>query len=462
MRINNILDNIEEGLFLLNKDLKIGKRYSRALEEIFNDKNIASQNFLIFLENKLPEKVINGTSEYLDLLISGDHDAEMLNELNPLVNCKFSLPQEGSIITIEKYLDFKFHPVDDAKNNRQLIVTVTDTTQQIKLVQKINKSEAKTKQQLEWINGLIHVDSQMLNEFMTDFQQEMLTIQTLLRENDDQRSYSDILEKVIQSMQMIKKNASLLELNLFVKMAHEYEDEIALLFDKEKISGDDFVPLVLKLHQMQQVYNEIKQLLEKLSKIHNKLRLKRSYENEILINSIKNLVDNLIQDYGKEITLDYKKFNPNDIPFQYRLITKEILIQLIRNAIIHGIEHPVERKKRKKNHSGILRFKANKTKKFYKFYLHDDGRGIQISESNKKADSVKKMSKSEVNKLNKKQVVNTINLSVSNAIESVDMSSGRLIGVDILKNKVEQLNGKIKIKYEQNKFFEFEISLPVN
>ena len=40
IRINHVLDNIEEGVFVLNKNLEIGKSYSRALEDIFNTINI--------------------------------------------------------------------------------------------------------------------------------------------------------------------------------------------------------------------------------------------------------------------------------------------------------------------------------------------------------------------------------------------------------------------------------------
>ena len=177
-RLNNILDIIEEGVFLLNKNLQIGKQHSRALEKIFNDKKIASQNFLTFLENKLPKKLIKDTSEYLGLLITGEHDAELLSELNPLQNCKFTFTEKDSIEMIEKFLDFKFELLENKKSGNQIIVTVKDVTYNARLAQKLSAAEAKSQQQLEWIINLIHVDSGMLNEFMDTFHKEMINIQS--------------------------------------------------------------------------------------------------------------------------------------------------------------------------------------------------------------------------------------------------------------------------------------------
>jgi len=462
IRINDILDKIEEGVFLLNKDLKIGRTYSRALEKIFDDKNFASQNFLTYLEKRIPKKLVKETSEYLELLISGRHDAELLTELNPLHRCKFTFTENNSVNMIEKYLDFKFELIENTKSENQIIAIVKDVTKNERVVQQLSAAESKTQQQLEWIINLIHVDSDLLNDFMKAFQQEMINIQTLFRKSENKKNYPHILKNLYHPMHIIKQRAGLLDLNLFVKMIHEFENEIALLINKEEISGNDFVSLVLKLQQMQNIYDEIKQLLDKLSKIHNQLRPKRSYENKMLIDSLTSLVNNLMKEYGKEIRLEDTKFYPNNIPFRYRLITKEILIQLIRNAVIYGIEHPDERKKRKKKPLGQLLLKTNINKKFYKFSLRDDGRGMQINVSQKKAMSSKKISKAETNNLNKRQSTNTIYLTGSKIPKSVDMSAGRFTGMDILKKKVDQLNGQIKIKYLQNKFCEFEISLPID
>ena len=242
IRINHILDNIEDGVFLLNKDLDIGKRYSRALEKIFNDKNIASQNFLTYLEDKLPKKLIKETSEYLDLLISGEHDAELLSELNPLSDCKFTFTEKNSVNMIEKFLDIKFQLVENTKSENQIIAIVKDVTKNARLAQKLSAAEAKSQQQLEWMINLIHVDSDLLNEFMTTFHQELMNIQTLLRESENKSSYSDILKKLYQSIHGIKERAGLLDLNLFDKEIHDFEDEIALLNGFNSRYADGFNP----------------------------------------------------------------------------------------------------------------------------------------------------------------------------------------------------------------------------
>lgn len=459
---DDILDNVEEGLFLLNENLEFGMRYSRVLEDFLNEKNLASQNFLKVIDKYVSKEIAEESSDYLTLLVEGQHDAKLISDLNPLRKCKFTFGKDETDDENEKYLDFKFRPLEDTKNRKQLIVTVTNITQNVRLAQKLSEAENKTKQQMEWLMSILHVDPQMLNEFMDSFQKEFSAIQSLLKSKNAGISHSEILEKIYRSMHMIKGNASLLELNLFANLAHEFEDEVSVIKEKMEITGNDFVPLVMKMREMQDTFNGVKQLFARLSKVHNQLRPKRSYENELLVKSLKNLVNNLEKELKKEFELEDDNFNPDDIPFKYRLVTKDILIQLIRNSVVHGIETPDERKKLNKHPKGKLQIQTNLEIDNYTFCLRDDGRGLQISDLRKKAISLNKWDKEEIDNWDDQKVADLIFVSGISTSEKVGMTAGRGVGMDLVKQKVEQHRGQINIKFEKNKYCEFEITLPVN
>ena len=107
-------------------------------------------------------------------------------------------------------------------------------------------------------------------------------------------------------MHMIKGNASLIDMKFFVEKAHEFEDSITHIKEKQSISGTDFVPLVLMLKEMRAIVKELGKLVERLGKIHMNFRPKRSYENKVFITSLQNLVKALSRDLGKEIELIQK------------------------------------------------------------------------------------------------------------------------------------------------------------
>ena len=459
---DDIMDNVAEGLFLLNDELMFGRRYSKALEKILNTPVIANQNFIEFLTNKIPESEVQAVTEYLDLLLSGEHDTDMLSELNPLRDIRFSFLSEDMHIPEEKYLDFNFRPLEEIrKKSRQLMVTVNDVSPRIRLSQQLAAAEAKTKKQMELLLSLLHVDPQMLREFMESFDRELNCIQKLLRDPGQNADLPGILEKVFRSMHMIKGNASLLELNLFAKMAHEFEDEIALLREREKLSGNDFVSLVLKLGDIKNTFDDVNHLFERLSRVHQHLRPKRSYENKLLITSFNNLINQLKKELNKKVRLVTKGFNPENIPFRYRLVVKDILIQLIRNAVAHGIEPWEIRKESGKPPVGTIELKSHANKGYFEFSIRDDGWGIQIDRLRKVAENTGKWKIREIKKWSDDRVAELIFMSGISTSENVKLSAGRGVGMDLVRQKINQYKGSINIAFEKNSHTTFHIKLPV-
>ena len=96
--------------------------------------------------------------------------------------------------------------------DKELIVTVRDITDQVRLEQKIKASEEESQRQMNWLLSILHVEPELLQDFINTVQQEINTITELLetgRQNSG-KNYEEILIKVHQSMHLVKGNASLL------------------------------------------------------------------------------------------------------------------------------------------------------------------------------------------------------------------------------------------------------------
>lgn len=138
---------------------------------------------------------------------------------------------------------------------------------------------------------------------------------------------------------------------------------------------------------------------------------------------------------GKEIELD-------------RTVLDEIgdpLVHLLRNAVDHGIEPEQERKSLGKPVAGLVRLAASRQRNSVLIEVEDDGKGMDPA--NLREIAVKKgiMSREEVDKLNDTDALNLIFLAGFSGAKVVTDISGRGVGMDAVKTKIEALGGSVKI-----------------
>jgi chemotaxis protein histidine kinase CheA len=392
-----------------------------------------------------------------------DIDEDTLKELNPLSEVEFNFRDEQDIWLKSKYLAFKFKRVfDDEDKVSELIITVNDQSDQILLARKLEESLAMSKKQMDWLLSILHVEPKLLQEFAESAYLELEYIDKVLKQNEKVDNFVPVLEKVYRSMHIIKGNATLLDLKFFVEKAHEFEDRIEDLKKKPKLSGSDFVPLVLRLGDIRRTLDELHHLIERVSNVYSHFRPKRSYESELFIKSIENLINNLAQEQGKQVKLVYDKFDAGNIPYHYRLTTREIIIQMVRNAIYHGIENPEERSKLRKDPLAQIEISMTLNDKIFGFTFRDDGRGLQLDKLRAKAKTSGHWPDQEINGWSDRQVAEVIYKSGISTSENVGLVAGRGVGMDLVKDKIDRLGGSIKINTKTGKFCEFTIKIPLN
>jgi ligand-binding sensor domain-containing protein/signal transduction histidine kinase len=454
---DDILQNVDEGLFLLDNKYSLGTQHSAFMEELFEQKGLQNINFLDLLKNKIEDEHIVSTRRYLDLMFKNDVDEEMLDMLNPLVEIKMKF---NSKIKKVKYLAFKFRRIyDDKKNILELITTAKDITEQVLLAQDLKEAEEQTDRQMNWLLSILHVEPQMLNEFIDSVQKELDLIETLL--SSEHEEYKSVLEQIYRSMHMIKGNASLLALNFFADEVHRIEDQISELQKHSAEIPGKMSELSDSVNKVRMMLGEVHNLLNRIGDIHNKIRPKRSYEEELLIQSLSNLINQSGEELGKKITLDSSEFKGTDVPSYHRLLVKEILIQLARNSIAHGIETPKNRKKLNKTESGNIKIRTNLQKDKFIFSLRDDGCGIHIPKLRNRLLESGKVTKQELNVWGEQKIAESIFMSGISTADNVNMISGRGVGMDLVKEKIDKNNGTIVLDYTEDEFCEFTVTLPL-
>lgn len=135
---DNILNNVEEGIFLINKNFKIESQYSAALEIIFEEKILARRKFLELIENKVTHKIHTSVTEFIELMFDDEVDEATILELNPMSEIKLTFESKGGKWTKSKHLSFKFRRIRGEDDEiEELIVTVNDLSDQIRLAKEL-------------------------------------------------------------------------------------------------------------------------------------------------------------------------------------------------------------------------------------------------------------------------------------------------------------------------------------
>jgi two-component system chemotaxis sensor kinase CheA len=451
---DSIMQNVKEGLFLVNKELKISPQYSSALLQILEVKDLADANVLDVLKGKISTKAFANCAEFLDLCYDPSVDTSVLEDVNPLSEIEYYPNGDNEVI---KYLIFDCRRIYDGEEIENLIFTVTDNTQKVLLEKKLARFEEESTRQMDILLSILHVDPKLLRDFIDSLERDIEESCKLIAQLPKADKQAEMLEVLHRHLHQIKGNAAILDLKQFMEQAHSGEEIVVSLQEKKKLNEGDLKPISECMESIQAGIGEINQLLSKLVHIYKYFRPKRSYEVELLLRAIKNLVENLQESTGKKVELIYNNFDGVSIPYNCRLDLKDILVQLTRNSFYHGIETPQERKKTKKDPVGKITIETFKTEQGIGFTFRDDGRGIQIDKLKNAAKRSGKWTDTAIDQWDKDQIMNSIFTSGVTTMTKALTGAGRGVGMDIIKQMVNKLGGSITIASEPGAFTEFKI-----
>ncbi len=135
------------------------------------------------------------------------------------------------------------------------------------------------------------------------------------------------------------------------------------------------------------------------------------------------------------------------------------LIQLVRNAVDHGIETTAERSRAGKQQRGVVLIEAISDGSQSRLRVTDDGRGVDpllVSAAAKRLGLLPNDAE-----LNIEQSLRLIFRPGFTTLDSVSELSGRGVGLDVVETTVEQVGGELRVSSEPGKGSTFEILLPV-
>ncbi len=179
-----------------------------------------------------------------------------------------------------------------------------------------------------------------------------------------------------------------------------------------------------------------------------------------LFDRFQRVVRDLRMSSGKEVVL---RVEGEKTELDKRMIDElaDPLVHMVRNSVDHGLEPPDVRVASGKARAGTVVLAASHRGNSVVITVSDDGRGINCDRVRAKAVSKGLISQEDAARLTDRQVIPYIfhpGLSTAEAITDI---SGRGVGMDIVKSRIESLNGSLDVRSELGQGTTFAIRLPL-
>jgi two-component system, chemotaxis family, sensor kinase CheA len=137
------------------------------------------------------------------------------------------------------------------------------------------------------------------------------------------------------------------------------------------------------------------------------------------------------------------------------------LIHMMRNSLDHGLEANVDRERAGKPYRGKLHLKFEQRNDFIVVEIIDDGKGIATDKIKEKVLSKGLKTEQELGSMTESELQMLIFESGFSTAQQVTEFSGRGVGMSMVKETIEEMNGKISIDSEVGKGSRFILEIPV-
>ena len=180
---------------------------------------------------------------------------------------------------------------------------------------------------------------------------------------------------------------------------------------------------------------------------------------ETLVTKFKRLVRDLSKSLNKKVNF-LSEGSDTELDKDVIELMAEPMIHIIRNCIDHGIETPEQRKAAGKSEYGTVKLKAFNSSSYVNIIISDDGKGIQKESVLRKA--IEKGLVPADSILSDDEILDLIfhsGLSTASALSEV---SGRGVGMDVVRQKINELRGYVAIQSTPGKGTAIHIKLPLS
>src|SRR5437588_7656392 len=172
------------------------------------------------------------------------------------------------------------------------------------------------------------------------------------------------------------------------------------------------------------------------------------------------IIRDLAAELDKEIELEMHGAD-TELDRQVLDLIKDPLTHMVRNSADHGLETPEQRRAAKKPEKGTIRLSAYHEGGHIMIEIADDGRGLNTARIKQKAIELGLATESEIEKMTEAQIHKFIFAAGFSTAAAVTSVSGRGVGMDVVRNNIDQIGGMVDVKSVPGEGSSFTIKIPL-
>lgn len=460
-----VLDNVSDGLFLLDARLEIGQTTSASLSRILHREVRPGTAFASLLGEMVSDEVRQAAISYLTMLVEGRVRENLVKSLNPLSEVELTA---DDTTTAPRHLSFQFARIADANDRfSHILVTVQDATERMRLTREAEQARHKSRAEVEVYLRLMGKDTSILRDFVRATRERVEFINATLRRATDRgtANYPEIVRHVFQAVHALKGDAIGLGLDFVVATTQRFEDALTVLRRRDDLSGDDLLTLSVYL-------DEIYERLSVLETIVDRLELTRERTSAPAGTPVNRLASTL-----EQVALTTAARRHKEVRFLSDLRAlahcadncladiRDIAVQLVRNAVTHGIESVETRQMANKRSYGTVSvFATLAPSGMIELRVRDDGGGIDFAKLRNRLINVGRVSPEAAANLSESQLARVLFEPgfTSMADHEGSEDAGRGVGLDLAAACIKRLGSRARVSTRLGEFTEFAFLVPAN
>ncbi len=222
----------------------------------------------------------------------------------------------------------------------------------------------------------------------------------------------------------------------------------------------------VRLEQIGQTHrlSELTETLEQMDRVTTDLQNIVMKVRMVPVSQVFNRFPRMVRDVTKELNKEINLTIEGEETELDRTVIDEIgdpIMHLLRNSLDHGVEMPDDREAKGKPRVGEVGLIARHEGNNVVIMVTDDGKGIDADVIRRKAVEKGLYSQEEVNKMDDADAVRIIFLPGFSTAEKISDISGRGVGMDVVRSKIESLSGHVDVETKVNEGSVFKIKLPL-
>lgn len=310
------------------------------------------------------------------------------------------------------------------------------------------------------IENVSEIEEAVIEEFDLPDEVQDTTPKQDNTENNDSQNSVDKSEKKDEKKSNTKNHGKPV-VNRSVRVDIEKLDDLMNLVSELIIAKNGLVSVTGISSSQDQSFNEHIEYLERITtNLHESVMKVRM----VPIESVVNRFPRMIRDLSKKLNKEMDLIMTGEDTELDRTVIDEIgdpLMHMLRNAADHGLEPTIERLKIGKPRLGTIRLDAYQDGNNVTIEVTDDGSGVDVESIKIKAIERGAITEEQAEYMSEKEAVDLLFLPAFSTADKISDVSGRGVGLDVVKNKIEGLGGDVEVVTRLGEGTTFIVRLPL-